>query len=57
MSAGRGLVAGAAAANKKSPSKGRRGLRMLCAWSSCEEEPREKGTPIVGAVQYRALLS
>jgi len=36
---------------QKKPRKGARGLRTLCSWSSCEEEPREKLIRIVAAVQ------
>ena len=38
----------------KSPSNGGRGLRTLCAWSLCEEEPPEKPTRIGAVVQYGA---
>ena len=45
----------APAGRQKKPRKGARGLRTLCAWSSCEEEPREKLTRIATVVQCRAL--
>ena len=54
LSRGRGLVVitsaseGGRGRQKKKPRKGTRGLRMLCAWSSCEEEPRKKPIRIVG---------
>ena len=53
MSAGLGLVAGAAAAGRKKPRKGARGLRTLCAWPLCEEEPRKKPTRILAVVQEK----
>ncbi len=30
---------------------------MLCSWSSCEEEPREKPIWIVVVVQYQSMVA